>query len=61
MLLTRRKVQLLIKKFKNININQPVNMVDPVKYVIRQFKGNINPRDPQGIKLYLQSTKGIEK
>ena len=32
-----------------------------VNYVLIPFKGNINPGDPQGIKLYLQATKEIEK
>ena len=30
-------------------------------YVLSPFRGNINPRDPQGIKLYLQATKEIDK
>ena len=35
-------------------------MVDPVvNYVLIPFEGDINPGDPQGLKLYLQSTKEI--
>ena len=32
-----------------------------MNYVLIPFKGNINPGDPQGIKLYLQATKDIDK
>ena len=30
-------------------------------YVLRPFEGNINPRNPTGLKLYLQATKEIDK
>ena len=57
MLLTIREAQLLINKFNNININQQVQMADPINYMLRTFEGNINTGDPTGIKLYLQATK----
>ena len=31
-----------------------------VKYELRPFEGNINPRNPQGVNIYLQATKQIE-
>ena len=35
---------------------------DPaVNYVLNSFEGNINPGDPQGLKLYLQETKEIDQ
>ena len=35
---------------------------DPaVNYVLSSFEGNINPGDPQGLKLYHQEKKGIDK
>ena len=46
---------------KNINLNQPVQMKDPVNYVLSPFEGNKNPRYPQGIKIYLQATQDIYK
>ena len=56
MVFTRRQSQILTNMFNNININQKVHMSadPPVNYVLRLFEGNINPRDQQGIKLYLQ-------
>ena len=36
-------------------------MDDPINYVLSQFEVNINPGDPMGIKLYLKSTKEIDK
>ena len=35
-------------------------MVAILNYVIIPFEGNINPGDPEGLKLYLQATKDIE-
>ena len=32
-----------------------------VNYVLSPLEGNINNGDPQGLKLYIQATKGIEK
>ena len=32
-----------------------------MKYVLIPFEGNINPGDPQGLKLYLQASKDIYK
>ena len=31
-----------------------------MKYLLRQFEGNIDSRYPQGIKIYLQATKEID-
>ena len=61
MLLTIREAQLLINKFNNININQQVQMADPINYMLRTFEGNINTGYPTGIKLYIQWTKWIDK
>ena len=36
-------------------------MADSVNYVISLFKDNMNTGYPQGIKLYLQATKDIER
>ena len=32
-----------------------------VNYVLIPFEGNINPGDPQGLKIYPQTTKDIDK
>ena len=32
-----------------------------MNYFLRSFEGIINPGDPQGLKIYLQSTKEIDK
>ena len=62
MVCTRRQADILINKFNNININQQVQMYATVlNYVIIPFEGNINPGDPQGLRLYLQSTKEVDK
>ena len=61
-MLTRIKSQILINKFNNLSVNQQVHMVDPVvNYVLRPFEGNNNPEYPQGIKIYIQATRGIYK
>ena len=60
MVLKRIQSQLLINQFNHININKPVHMMD-LNYMIIPFEGNINPGYPTGIKLYLQSTKEIDK
>ena len=53
MVVTRSQAQILINKFSNINTNQQVHMAGTfVNYVIISFEGNINPVDPQGIKIY---------
>ena len=53
--------QLLISWFNNLNVNPQVQyMVSTVNYVISPFEGNINPRDPQGLKLYPLDKKGDE-
>ena len=36
-------------------------MVSPVNFVLIQFEDKINYGDPQGIKLYLQAKKDIDK
>ena len=59
MVLTRRQKKLLISLFNNLNVNPQVqNMSAAVKYVLKPFEGGINPKDPQGIKLYLQAIDG---
>ena len=57
MVLSRIQVQILIAQLKNISLNQPVHMEDPVNCVIGPFEGNINPVYPQGFKLYLKVTQ----
>ena len=53
---------ILINQSNNLNINQQVQISYPfVNYAIIPFEGNINTGDPQGIKLYLKSTKEIDK
>ena len=60
MVFPQRQAQSLINQFNNIIINQQVNMSYPVvDYVLSPFDGNLNPGDPQDIKIYLQTTKGI--
>ena len=57
-----RQAQILINQFRNLYINQQVQMEAPVgKYFIIPSKGNITPGDPQGLKLYIQATKEIYK
>ena len=52
MVLTRIQAQILINQTENLNLNQTVHMSSTVvKYVLSPFEGNINPGDPQGIKL----------
>ena len=62
MVVARSQSQILINQFRNLYINQQVQITAPVvKYVFNPYEWNINPGDPQGIKLYLQATKEIEK
>ena len=61
MAFTRRKVKIIINQINGISINQQFDMMDPVNYVLSPFKGNTNPGDPQGLKLYVQATKEIDK
>ena len=62
MVLTIRQAQILIYQFNNLNLNQPVQIASAVvSYVISPFEGNINHRYPQGLKIYLQEKKEIEK
>ena len=62
MVKTISQAQILINQFNNLSINQQVHIASPVvNYVLRKYEGNLNPGDPQGIKLYLQATKEIYK
>ena len=62
MVVTRRQAHILINQFNNLSINQQVQMADPVvNCVLNPSKGNMNPGDPQGLNLYLQATKEIDK
>ena len=59
MVLTKRKSQMLINKFKNLNINQQVQMSAPVvEYFLRTFDGNINPGNIKGDKNVYLINKG---
>ena len=61
-MVTRSQAQILINQFSNIYINKHVQMAEPVvRFVLIPFEGSINPFYPQGIKLYIQSTKDIYK
>ena len=56
------QAQIIINQFNNLSTNQQVHMAAPVvNYFISSFEGNINPGYPQGIKLYLQETKYMDK
>ena len=60
--MTRGEKKLLIAHLNNLNTNTQVQiMATAVKYVLIPFEVNINLGDLQGIKLYLWSTKNIEK
>ena len=62
MVTTIIQAQILIKKLKKTSINKKVQMADTVvNYVIIQFEGNIDTGDSQGLKIYLQATKKIDK
>ena len=56
-----RQTQVPINQFNNLKINQQVNMDDPINSVLRPFKGNINPVDPTGFKLYLEIYRKADK
>ena len=58
--MTNLQAQTLINGFNHINTNQPVKMAD-MNDVLSPFEGNINTGDITVIKLYLQSTKEIDK
>ena len=60
MVLKSWQAKTLIIIFKHPKMNQPVHMA-AVNYVLSPFEGNIDPGYPTGIKLYLQSTKDINK
>ena len=52
--LTRRKSQILINQFNNINVNKQVYMDAPVLYyVLIPYEGKIHLGDTHGIRLYL--------
>ena len=61
MVLTRRQQQNLISKFEKLTVNQKVYNMAAVNYVLRPSKGNINPRNSQGLKIYLQEIRYTEK
>ena len=55
------QAQLNILKFNNLSVSQHVhNMVDSVNFLLSPFEGGINPRDIQGINIYIHSTEDIE-
>ena len=54
----------IIVSFGELWINWPVHQVknmEAVNVLLSIFEGNINPRYPQVLKLYLQAKKDIEK
>ena len=63
MLLTRSQVLALISPLNNQQLqdNQIVQimMYPQVNFKIRPFEGNINTGEPQGLKPYLEATRGI--
>ena len=62
MVLYRIQSQTLINQFRNLSVNLQVQMAAPVlKFVIDPFGGNINPVDPQWIKLHIKATEEIYK
>ena len=62
MVVTRLQSHILKNQFNNLYINKQVHMVAPVlKYFLSPFEGNIHYGDPQVLKLYLRSTKGMYK
>ena len=65
MVLTRSQVLTIMVPFNNKSIqeNKPVQiMASPqVNYLLIPSEGNINPREPQVIKIYLQAAREIEK
>ena len=62
MVLTKRQSQIIINQFNNLNLNQPVQMADPVlNYVLSPLERNTNPGYPQGFKICIQATKDIYK
>ena len=55
--LTRAQEANLIGPFGGLCVNKSVFQVEnmaAVNIVLRPFKGNIKPRDPKGLKLYIQ-------
>ena len=62
MVIAISQAQILINKRRNISINEQVQTAVPiVNYAISPVEGNINTGDPYRLKLYLQSTKEIDK
>ena len=62
MVVTRSQAQIIINQFRNLSINQQVQMaVLVVNYMLSPFEGNTNPGYTQGLNLYLQATKEIDK
>ena len=60
MVLKRRQLKELIAQLDNLNIN-PHIIEAQVNYVLKIFEAKINLRYPHGLKLYLKSTKEIDK
>ena len=61
-MLTRRQAQILINPVNNLSVNQQIQITDPVvDYVFSPFRGNINPVNIQGLKIYIKPTKEIYK
>ena len=61
-MMTRGQEQILINKFNNLSTNQQAPMEAPfMNYVLIPSEGKINPGYPQGLKIYSQSTKEIDK
>ena len=66
-----RHVQALVEPFNNLNFTPQVKVQDnkkvhimeasQVNWVLFPFEWNINPVEPQGIKIYLQTTGEIDK
>ena len=62
MVMKRSQSKIFINNLSNLFINKQVHMDDlVVNYVLRPFEGNNNPEYPQGIKIYIQATRGIYK
>ena len=62
MVMTISQAQILINKFINTSINKQFQMdATVVKSVMIPLERNMNPGDLQGINLYIQTTRDIDK
>ena len=61
MVLTRRQAQIIINHFNSLPTNQQIHIAATVECVLIPSKGNTNNEDPQGLKIYLQEKKDIDK